>query len=175
MYPFQNRCSTVADASISPVVQFIGMVFGIEYGTVLDAVRNLAALGFLISGMDAALDWIGVGFFIVFVFLVVGCFLDAIPAIIIVGTVLQPLAESVHMHPVSFAIISIVALAFGLVTPPYGMCLMVSCAIAKVRLRYALKDTMIMLVPMLLVLAAMIVWPQIPLWLPRLIRPDFLN
>ena len=71
---------------------------------------------------------IGVGFFIVFVFLVVGCFLDAIPAIIIVGTVLQPLADSVHMHPVSFAIISIVALAFGLVTPPYGLCLMISCA-----------------------------------------------
>ncbi|MFO1304107.1 MAG: TRAP transporter large permease subunit [Burkholderiales bacterium] len=61
---------------------------------------------------------IGVGFFIVAVFLVVGCFLDAIPAIIIVGTVLQPLADSVGMHPVSFAIISIVALAFGLVTRP---------------------------------------------------------
>jgi tripartite ATP-independent transporter DctM subunit len=118
---------------------------------------------------------IGVGFFIVGVFLIVGCFLDAIPAIIIVGTVLQPLANSVGMHPVSFAIISIVALAFGLVTPPYGMCLLVSCAIAKVRLRYALKDTMIMLVPMLLVLAAMIVWPEIPLLLPRLIRPDFLQ
>ncbi len=38
---------------------------------------------------------VGVGFFIAFVFLVVGCFLDAIPAIIIVGTTLQPLAESV--------------------------------------------------------------------------------
>jgi TRAP-type C4-dicarboxylate transport system permease large subunit len=118
---------------------------------------------------------IGVGFFIVFVFLVVGCFLDAIPAIIIVGTTLQPLAESVHMHPVSFAIISIVALAFGLVTPPYGLCLMISCAIAKVRLRYALKDTMIMLAPMFLVLAAMIVWPRLPLLLPELIRPDFLK
>ena len=44
---------------------------------------------------------IGVGFFIAFVFLVVGCFLDAIPAIIIVGTTLQPLAASVGMHPVS--------------------------------------------------------------------------
>jgi TRAP-type C4-dicarboxylate transport system permease large subunit len=52
---------------------------------------------------------------------------------------------------------------------------MISCAIAKVRLRYALKDTLIMLVPMLLVLAAMVVWPEIPLVLPRLIRPDFLN
>ena len=44
-----------------------------------------------------------------------------------------------------------------------------------VRLRYALKDTMIMLVPMLLVLAAIIVWPEIPLILPRLISPEFLR
>ena len=90
------------------------------------------------------------------------------------GTTLLPLSQSVNMHPVSFAIISIVALAFGLVTPPYGMCLMISCAIAKVRLSYALKDTLIMLVPMLLVLSALIIWPEIPLFLPRLIRPDFL-
>src|SRR6266536_3164293 len=117
----------------------------------------------------------GVGFFIAFVFLVVGCFLDAIPAIIIVGTTLQPLAESVHMHPVSFAIIGIVALAFGLVTPPYGLCLMISCAIAKVRFRFALKDTMIMLVPMLVVLAAIIIWPEIPLVLPRWLRPEYLK
>jgi len=116
-----------------------------------------------------------VGFFIAFVFLVVGCFLDAIPAIIIVGTTLQPLAASVNMHPVSFAIIGIVSLAFGLVTPPYGLCLMISCAIAKVRLRYALKDTMIMLVPMLLVLAMLIVWPEIALILPKLVRPEFLK
>jgi TRAP-type C4-dicarboxylate transport system permease large subunit len=52
---------------------------------------------------------------------------------------------------------------------------MISCAIAKVRLRYALKDTMIMLVPMLVVLAALIIWPDIPLLLPRLIRPEFLK
>jgi TRAP-type C4-dicarboxylate transport system permease large subunit len=74
-----------------------------------------------------------------------------------------------------FAIIGIVSLAFGLVTPPYGLCLMISCAVARVRLRYALKDTMIMLVPMLLVLAAIIAWPEIPLLLPRLISPEFLR
>jgi tripartite ATP-independent transporter DctM subunit len=116
-----------------------------------------------------------VGFFIAFVFLVVGCFLDAIPAIIIVGTTLEPLARSVDMHPVQFAIIGIVSLAFGLVTPPYGLCLMISCAVAKVRLRYALKDTVIMLVPMFVVLAALIIWPDIALLLPRLIAPEFLK
>jgi tripartite ATP-independent transporter DctM subunit len=118
---------------------------------------------------------IGVGFLIAGAFLVVGCFLDAIPAIIIVGTTLQPLAMSVGLHPVSFAIIGIVSLAFGLVTPPYGMCLMISCAVAKVPLKFALKDTMIMLIPMLLVLCAIIIWPEIPLLLPRLVSPDLLK
>jgi len=118
---------------------------------------------------------IGVSFFIAFVFLVVGCFLDAIPAIVIVGTVLEPLARSVDLHPVQFAIISIVSLAFGLVTPPYGLCLMISCAVAGVRLRYALKDTIIMLVPMILVLMALCIWPGIALFLPKLIVPELLK
>src|SRR6187455_2987431 len=117
----------------------------------------------------------GVGFFIAFVFLVVGCFLDAIPAIIIVGTILQPLAASVGMHPIHFAIIGIVSLAFGLVTPPYGLCLMISCAVAKVPLKFALKDTLIMLVPMLLMLAAIIMFPEIPLILPKLVAPELLK
>ena len=117
----------------------------------------------------------GTGFLIAGAFLLVGCFLDAIPAIIIVGTVLQPVAQAAGLHPVSFAIIGIVALAFGLVTPPYGLCLMISCAVAKVPIKYALKDTMIMLVPMLLVLCVIIIWPELPLILPKLISPDLLK
>ncbi len=117
----------------------------------------------------------GVGFFIAGVFLITGCFLDAIPAIIIVGVTLQPLVASVDMHPIQFAIIGIVSLAFGLVTPPYGLCLMVACSVAKVRLRYALKDTMIMLVPMLVVLVGIILWPEITLILPQLISPELVK
>jgi len=115
------------------------------------------------------------GFFIAGVFLVVGCFLDAIPAIIIVGTILEPLAKAVHMDPIHFAMIGIVSLAFGLVTPPYGLCLMISCSVAGMRMYDALKDTMIMLLPMLGVLVLVIVWPDVSLFLPRLISPEFLK
>jgi tripartite ATP-independent transporter DctM subunit len=114
------------------------------------------------------------GFFIAFCFLAVGCFLDAIPAIIIVGTILEPLAKAVGMDPVHFAIVGIVSLAFGLVTPPYGLCLMISCAVAKIRIIDAMKDVMIMLIPMLLVLAIIIIWPGVPLFLPRLFPPGTL-
>jgi TRAP-type C4-dicarboxylate transport system permease large subunit len=115
------------------------------------------------------------GFFIAFVFLVVGCFLDAIPAIIIVATILEPLSKSVGMDPVHFAMIGIVSLAFGLVTPPYGMCLMIACSVAGIRIKDAIKDTLIMLIPMLLVLALVIVLPAVSLWLPSIISPEFLK
>ena len=165
------------------------------YGALLDT-GKLSAVALFCVGTASAFGWLlayyqipksllenvatwGMGptttaFFIAGVFLVVGCFLDAIPAIIIVGTILQPLAMSAGMDPVHFAIVGIVSLAFGLVTPPYGLCLMIACAVAKIRIVDALKDTMIMLVPMLLVLAAIIVWPSIPLFLPRLFPPGTL-
>jgi tripartite ATP-independent transporter DctM subunit len=166
------------------------------HGALLDTAR-LAAVALFCVGTASAFGWLlayyqipkallaGVGgwgmgitetgFFIAFCFLVVGCFLDAIPAIIIVGTILEPLARAVHMDPVHFAMIGIVSLAFGLVTPPYGLCLMISCAIAKVRLMYVMKDVMIMLMPMLAVLALTIVFPEIILFLPRLVSPEFLK
>jgi tripartite ATP-independent transporter DctM subunit len=121
------------------------------------------------------MGFMATGFFIAFVFLVVGCFLDAIPAIIICGPILQPLAKAVGMDPVHFAMIGIVSLAFGLVTPPYGLCLMVACSVAGMRIKDAIKDTMIMLIPMLLVLALVIIWPDVSLILPKLIEPDFLK
>ncbi|MET0345830.1 MAG: TRAP transporter large permease subunit, partial [Casimicrobiaceae bacterium] len=166
------------------------------HGALLDT-GKLAAVALFCVGTASAFGWLlayyqipkallaGVGswgmgvtetgFFIAFCFLVVGCFLDAIPAIIIVGTILEPLTRAVGMDPVHFAMIGIVSLAFGLVTPPYGLCLMISCAIAKVRMVYVLKDVMIMLMPMLGVLALTIVFPEIILFLPKLISPEFLK
>ena len=118
---------------------------------------------------------IATGFFVAFAFLVVGCFLDAIPAIIIVGTILDPLTKAVGIDPVHFAMIGIVSLAFGLVTPPYGLCLMIACSIAGIRMKDALRDTVIMLLPMLAVLALVIIWPKVSLFLPSLISPEFLQ
>ena len=143
------------------------------FGWLLAYYQIPKALLSTVTSWDLGLS--GTGFFIAFVFLVVGCFLDAIPAIIIVGTILQPLSMSVHMHPVHFALIGIVSLAFGLVTPPYGLCLLISCAIAKVRLRTVMKDVMIMLMPMLAVLILIVVAPDIFLALPRWLSPEFVK
>ncbi|MFM7779701.1 MAG: TRAP transporter large permease, partial [Alphaproteobacteria bacterium] len=61
------------------------------------------------------------------------------------------------------------------VTPPYGLCLMIACHVAGMKIGDAPKDTIIMLLPMLVVLAMVIVWPDVSLILPKLISPEFLQ
>lgn len=127
-------------------------------------------------GMAAA--WgtnpITAGFIIAGVFLVVGLFIDAIPAIIVVGSVLMPVAQSAGIHPIHFAIIGVISLAFGLVTPPYGLCLLISAAVGEIKVVEALRDVGILLIPMLGLLVLIIVFPEIVLFLPRMLTPEFM-
>lgn len=127
----------------------------------------------MVSGMGGGVT--SVGFIVAACFLVVGCFIDAIPAIIILGTILAPLAESVGMHPVHFAIIGVISISFGLVTPPYGLCLLISAALGGITIRQAIRDTVILLVPMLAVLVFVILLPDAILALPRWVMPKFVE
>ncbi len=108
-------------------------------------------------------------------FLFFGLFIDAIPTIIILGTVLMPVAQAADIHPISFAIIGIVSLAFGLVTPPYGLCLLISASIGGMNVVQVMRDVAIILLPMLLILLLIIVFPQIALSLPQWLMPQSFN
>jgi len=192
----ESACIAVLYAGVLSLVVYREMDLKGLYGA-LGETGRLAAVALFCVGTASAFGWLlayykipeailaGVsawgmgkimtGFFIAGVFLVVGCFLDAIPAIIIVGAILQPLAMEVGIHPVHFAMIGIVSLAFGLVTPPYGLCLMIACHVAGLKMGAVIKDTIIMLLPMLAVLGLVIMWPDVSLILPKLISPEFLQ
>lgn len=128
--------------------------------------------------VDAMASWgtglATTGILIAVSFLVIGMFIDAIPAIIILGTILLPLSEKVGMHPIHFAIIGVIALAIGLVTPPYGLCLLISCSLGEIKVVHALKDVIFILLPVLALLALVIFFPEVILFLPRLLVPQFL-
>ncbi len=152
----------------------------------LFCIGTASAFGWLLAYFripQVFVDWvsgwgggpISVGFIVAGAFLVIGCFIDAIPAIIILGTILAPLAASVGLHPIHFAIIGVISIAFGLVTPPYGLCLMIACALGKITIREALKDVLILLVPMLGVLVFVILFPDVILALPRWLMPNLVK
>lgn len=117
---------------------------------------------------------IATGFIIALAFLGIGMFIDAIPAIIILGTILLPLATKAGIHPIHFAIIGVISLAFGLVTPPYGLCLLISCSLGKIKMVHAIKDVAIILIPMFILLVLVILFPDMILFLPRWLAPNFL-
>lgn len=155
-------------------------------GAILLCVGTASVFGWLLAFyqvpqflLQAATAWqlgpLGAGLFIAGVFLVVGCFLDAIPAIIIVGTLLEPMAMAAGLDPLHYALIGIVSLAFGLVTPPYGLCLLICCSIAKMRIADVMRDFLLFLLPCLIVLASIIALPELYLWPVRLFGPALLE
>jgi tripartite ATP-independent transporter DctM subunit len=141
------------------------------FGWALAYFKIPAALVGYIDGLGLGI--VGTGILVAAAFLLIGMFIDAIPAIIILGTVLWPVVQHVGMHPIHFAMIGIISLAFGLVTPPYGLCLLISAAIGEIKLVKALKDVAIILVPMLGILLLIILLPDLILALPRWIMPRF--
>jgi len=143
------------------------------FGWLLAYFKIPAALVEVVQTMNLGVTELGL--VVAISFLVIGCFIDAIPAIIILGTVLWPVTQAVGMHPIHFAILGVISLAFGLVTPPYGLCLLISCAIGEISVKKAIRDVAIILSPMLVILGLIIFFPTIVLWLPRLIMPQFVN
>ena len=124
---------------------------------------------------DMELSSLATALVIAFLFLFFGLFIDAIPTIIILGTVLLPVAVQADISPIVFAMIGIISLAFGLVTPPYGLCLLISASIGGMNVVSVLKQVVIILIPMLAILLLIIMFPEISLWLPGKVMPNSFN
>ncbi|MCK0765898.1 TRAP transporter large permease [Chromohalobacter beijerinckii] len=107
------------------------------------------------------------------VMLIIGTFMDSLPAMAILAPIFQPLAMQAGVHPVQFGVIGVMALGLGLITPPYGLCLMISAKIGGIPLLKALGTTLIYLAVMVAVIVLLIIFPELVLTIPRWLTPDF--
>jgi C4-dicarboxylate transporter DctM subunit len=103
------------------------------------------------------------------VLLFVGCWMDLAPAMTLFTPILLPVAISCGVDPVHFGIIMVVNLAVGLFTPPVGVCLFISCGIAKIAITDVLKAFIPFFIVMLGILMLITFVPQICLFLPGLL------
>ena len=76
----------------------------------------------------------GVGFLLItiVIFIVLGSLLEGIPAIVLFGPLLFPVARSLGVHDVHYAMVVILAMGIGLFAPPFGVGFYAACAIGKV-------------------------------------------
>ncbi len=77
--------------------------------------------------------------FVNLILLMIGLFLDTVPAIIVMAPMLMPTIKALNINPVHFGVVMAVNLAIGLCTPPYGCNLFVGAAVAKVKMESMFK------------------------------------
>jgi TRAP-type C4-dicarboxylate transport system permease large subunit len=99
---------------------------------------------------------------------IVGMFLDAGPAIIILGPILGPIFTELGVHPVHFAIIMSVNLTVGLATPPMGLVLFVASTVSGEKVETIAKAILPFLAVEVFVIFLITYFPFISMTIPRL-------
>ncbi len=159
------------------------------YAVTLDGARASASIGLLIGGalifnyivaaenipgtVSAWLTGIQIsplGFMLAvnLLLLVLGCLLDASTIILVILPLFVPTCKALGIDLVHFGVVTVVNAMIGLITPPYGVLLFVTNAVTGIPLRTMIADIWGFIVVLVAALLAMILFPEIVLWLPRM-------
>jgi len=101
--------------------------------------------------------------------LVVGMFIEATAAQIVLAPMLVPVAVAFGIDPVHFGMVFIFNMAIGSITPPMGNLMFVTCGVTRCSTEEFIKDCRVFYVMLLLVLLLMTYVPFVSTWLPNLI------
>jgi len=151
-------------ASLTGVVMVVlGMASMFSFVLTFDRLPHMVAQAIATH----APNWLVFILFVHLVFIVLGMVMDALPPIIILTPILLPVAVAMGMEPLHFGILIAANVGIGMVSPPVGMCLYVSCGISKT----PIEKVVPWLIPFLAVLVAMLALitfvPEVTLWLPE--------
>jgi C4-dicarboxylate transporter DctM subunit len=157
---------------------------GLIYSLPLITIAAAAAFGWMLAylrGPIVVSGWITalcgndphlVMFSLVLVFVIVGDFIEPIPAVIIFMPVVNELTRSADINAVHMGVVLIATLAFGLITPPYGLALLMASKFVGVRFGAALKASLTIYVVFFITIAFTIFFPSVILWLPKHTVPE---
>jgi tripartite ATP-independent transporter DctM subunit len=120
-------------------------------------------------------EWIGsvgagrVGFFALTValFVVIGALLEGLPALLIFGPILFPIAKVLGIDPVHYGIVIIAAMGIAFFLPPIGVGLTIAAGIARVDIDDVSRNYVPYLIALLVGLALVVAFPWLTLVLPR--------
>lgn len=100
--------------------------------------------------------------------LLLGCVLDASTIILVIIPLFIPTCRELGIDLVHFGVVAVVNCMIGLITPPYGILLFVINAVTGIPLEEIIREIWLFLAVLLAALLALILFPGLVLWLPRL-------
>ena len=158
------------------------------YRTVVDVGVTTAAIMFVV-GVSGTFGWIlasqSIGQYIVDglvgitndktlmlliiagVLLVLGCVLETLPTLVLAVPVLMPLVVQIGIDPVQFGVVAAVALATGLIIPPFGLVMFLMCRMAGVKMGEFAREVIPFLAVMIGAMVLLVVFPELILWVPN--------
>lgn len=101
------------------------------------------------------------------VLLIIGMFIDCVPALMILIPMFTPIIKVIGIHPVQFGVMTVLNFMIGLLTPPVGSVLFVLSAITKVPLDEIIPYATRFIIPLVVVLLMVTFIPEVVLFLPR--------
>jgi tripartite ATP-independent transporter DctM subunit len=108
---------------------------------------------------------------IILVYLIGGCFMDALAMIMLTIPIFFPVVQTLGFDPIWFGVVIVLITEMGVITPPVGINVYVVYGVARdVPLEKIFKGVFPMLISLLVCNLLLILFPQIALWLPSLMR-----
>lgn len=106
----------------------------------------------------------------ILVFLVLGCIIDSVSIILLTIPIMHPVIVQLGYDPIWFAIVAIIAIEIGLLTPPFGMVIfaMKSSLGGEVTIEEIFQGSFPFLLMLLVSLAIIVAFPFLTTWLPSL-------
>jgi len=160
------------------------MYTGLLYSLPLALVAAASAFGWMLAylrGPDTVAEYISyyagtdprmIMFLLVVLFVILGDFIDAIPAIIIFMPIINKLTEVGHINPVHMGVVIITTLVFGLITPPYGLCLLIASKFVGVPFYRAMVRSLPLYIVFFFTIAFTALFPDVVVWLPKQLLPQ---
>ncbi|MBV8650044.1 MAG: TRAP transporter large permease [Alphaproteobacteria bacterium] len=157
---------------------------GLIYSLPLITVAAASAFGWMLAylrGPMVVSGWIAsvagndpvlIMFSMVAVFTVVGDFIEPIPTVVIFMPIVNQLTEAGSINPIHMGVTLIVTLAFGLITPPYGLALLMASKFVGTTFSRALKAALPIYLIFFATIAFVIFFPGAVLWLPKHVMPE---
>jgi len=102
--------------------------------------------------------------------LVIGCFMETTAILLIAVPTFLPLIKQLGIDPIHFGLVIILNLLIGATTPPFGVLLFIVQDIAKVTFGAVVRAILPFYIPLVIALLMITYWPDLSLWLPRMLK-----
>lgn len=136
-----------------------------SYGLVWDRIPQMFATGLLSLSSE---PWVIMVLLVGFLF-VAGTFMDSTVLILLLTSILVPVATQLGLDPIHFGIVMVLTMTLGQLTPPEGAVLYIACSIFNCTIIDFVKESWLLLLGVLIVILLVALFPQLTLFLPNLI------